>query len=209
MSANDSQGMLLSQVKESFSVNQLIRKSQTYEKELRFSLKYLLEWPQGSPAEAVSVETGRFKAIKYFLITNSYKVLWGQYLIYPGYLLQNIKETQNMKRLKEHLSEEMSQSRRRNQGRIHNQGDEGQEDDQNEEEAEEMESLEQLQTSRFLKIETDNLAKEEASERRATLKGNDGPRIGNKGAEERKKMYKQKFTTVFSRLSGLEFEREG
>lgn len=137
-------------------MNQLIRKELSNESVLRFQVRYLVEWPQGRPDAPPTVSSVRFKAIKDFLIQNSYKVPWGEYFLFPGYLLENIKETQDMKRLNKYLRDELYICKENKAGKVHC------ETVHEPEEEADMESLEKLQTSRFIKIESECILSEAA-----------------------------------------------
>lgn len=82
-SINDSDSIFLEQAKDSFRINRVVNRSLCSERQLMSSLQYLVEWPHSSSEQSVS--THRFKAIKDFFITNSYKhSSSGDYFIFPG-----------------------------------------------------------------------------------------------------------------------------
>ena len=70
-----------------------------------------MKWPQGRADSTPLVETERIMAIKDFLIYNSYRVPWGGFQIYPGYLVMEIKESQDMRRLRSTWSKNCIQTR--------------------------------------------------------------------------------------------------
>ena len=102
-SHNDSGTFLMD--KESFKLDRILRGSQRRQNsKLKFTLQYFLE--RLPRTEEMSVTTKRFNAIKDFLAENSYKSEWGEYLIYPGFLLESIRESEDMRRLKHYLEGE-------------------------------------------------------------------------------------------------------